>query len=210
MGALNNLMPFCFIAWGQTRIASGLAAILNATTSVFTVVLAHIATHDERMTPNRLGGVLLGVVGVAVMIGPGALGGVAINVLGRAAILGAAICYDCAGIFGRRFLSLPPMVAATGQVTTATVMVLPFALFIDRPWVQPMPGMAAWIAIASAGARLCAVFPHPGHRRGDRPAAGDLDHARRRGVSWHGHTRRADPRRRLLRDGADRSRPHGD
>jgi hypothetical protein len=137
------------------------------------------------MTPNRLGGVLLGVVGVAVMIGPGALGGVAINVLGQAAILGAAICYDCAGIFGRRFLSLPPMVAATGQVTTATVMVLPFALFIDRPWAQPMPGMAAWVAIASAGARLCAVFPHPGHRQGDQPSAGDLDHARRRGVSWH-------------------------
>jgi drug/metabolite transporter (DMT)-like permease len=70
MGALNNLVPFCLIAWGQTRIASGLAAILNATTPLFTVLLAHISTRDERMTPNRPGGVLLGVVGVAVMIGP--------------------------------------------------------------------------------------------------------------------------------------------
>jgi drug/metabolite transporter (DMT)-like permease len=151
MGALNNLVPFCLIAWGQTQIASGLAAILNATTPLFTVLLAHVATHDERMTPNRVGGVLLGVVGVVVMIGPGALSGLTMNVLGQGAILGAAICYACAGIFGRRFRGLPPMVTATGQVTTATIMVLPLALFIDRPWAQPMPGVAAWVAIASAG-----------------------------------------------------------
>jgi drug/metabolite transporter (DMT)-like permease len=55
MGALNNLIPFCLIAWGQTRIASNLAAILNATTPLFTVLLAHVSTRDERMTSNRLG-----------------------------------------------------------------------------------------------------------------------------------------------------------
>ena len=82
MGALNNLIPFCLIAWGQTQIASGLAAILNATTPVFTVLLAHVSTDDERMTPNRLGGVLLGVVAVIVMIGPSGLNGVTTNVLG--------------------------------------------------------------------------------------------------------------------------------
>jgi len=150
MGALNNLIPFCLIAWGQTQIASGLAAILNTTTPVFTVLLAHVSTDDERMTPNRLGGVLLGVVGVIVMIGPSALNGVTTHVLGQVAILGAAFCYACAGIFGRRFRNLPPMVTATGQVTTGAVMVLPLALLIDWPWVQPMPGVAAWAAVASA------------------------------------------------------------
>ena len=102
MGALNNFLPFCLIAWGQTQIASGLAAILNATTPLFTVLLAHVWTHDERMTPNRLGGVLLGIGGVVVMIGPGALNGLTTHVLGQVAILGAAVCYACAGIFGRR------------------------------------------------------------------------------------------------------------
>jgi len=150
MGALNNLIPFCLIAWGQTQIASGLAAILNATTPLFTVLLTHLLTQDERMTPSRLGGVLLGVVGVIVMIGPGALNGLTRNVLGQVAILGAAFCYACAGIFGRRFRRLPPIITATGQVTTGAVMVLPLALFIDRPWAEPMPGMAAWAAIASA------------------------------------------------------------
>ena len=151
MGALNNFIPFCLIAWGQTQIASGLAAILNATTPLFTVLLAHALTRDERMTPNRLGGVLLGVIGVAVMVGPGALHGLTANVLGQAVILGAAVSYACAGIFGRRLRHLPPMVAATGQVTTGALLVLPFALCIDRPWLQPMPGVAACTAGVSAG-----------------------------------------------------------
>ncbi len=150
MGALNNFLPFCLIAWGQTQIASGLAAILNATTPLFTVLLAHLWTHDERMTPNRIGGVLLGVIGVAVMIGPEALRGLTANVLAQVAILGAAFCYACAGIFGRRLRALPVMVAATGQVTGGALLVLPLALFIDRPWSQPMPGAVAWSAVAAA------------------------------------------------------------
>jgi drug/metabolite transporter (DMT)-like permease len=150
MGALNNFLPFCLIAWGQTQIDSGLAAILNATTPLFTVLLAHVLTRDERMTPNRLGGVLLGVIGVGAMIGSSALHGLTANVFGQAAILGAAICYACAGIFGRRLRHLPPMVAATGQVTAGALLALPLALFVDRPWLHAMPGVAAWTSVASA------------------------------------------------------------
>ena len=154
MGALNNFVPFCLIAWGQTQIGSGLAAILNATTPLFTVLLAQIWTHDERMTPNRLGGVLLGLAGVVVMIGPGALGGLVTHapghVLGQLAVLGAAVSYACAGIFGRRFRALPPMVTATGQVTAGALMVLPLALVFDRSWAQPMSALAAWAAVAAA------------------------------------------------------------
>jgi drug/metabolite transporter (DMT)-like permease len=157
MGALNNFIPFCLIAYGQTQIASGLAAILNATTPLFTVLLAHVLTRDERMTRGRLGGVLLGVVGVVVMIGPGALQGLTTNVMGQLAILCAAVCYACAGIFGRRFRGLPPMVTATGQVTAGAVMVLPLALFVDRPWSQPMPGFDSWIAVFSA-ATFCTAL----------------------------------------------------
>jgi len=160
MGALNNFAPFCLIAWGQTHIDSGLAAILIATTPLFTVLLAHVCTHDERMTPNRLGGVLLGIVGVAVMIGPDALTGLTTNVPGQIAILGAAFCYACAGIFGRRFRAMPPTITATGQVTAAALMVLPFALVFDRPWALPMPGMTAWAAVISA-AVFCTALGYP-------------------------------------------------
>jgi drug/metabolite transporter (DMT)-like permease len=123
------------------------------------VLLAHVLTADERMTPNCIGGVLLGVVGVAVMIGPSALHGVTTSVAGQVAILTAAVCYACAGIFGRRLRTLPPMVAATGQVTTGALLVLPLALCIDRPWLQPMPGAAAWIAVAAA-ALFCTALAY--------------------------------------------------
>ncbi len=103
MGALNNLVPFCLIVWGQTAIAGGLAAILNATTPLFTVVLAHWLTRDERLTPAKLAGVATGFLGVAVMIGPGALGGPSAGGSGSAlwaqlAVLGAALSYAFAGI----------------------------------------------------------------------------------------------------------------
>ena len=75
MGALNNLLPFSLIVWAQVHIDSGLAAILNATTPLFTVLLAHLLTADERLTRQRLAGVLLGFAGVALMIGPEALKG---------------------------------------------------------------------------------------------------------------------------------------
>jgi len=134
MGALNNLIPFSLIAWGQVHIDSGLASILNATTPLFTVVLAHVLSAEERLTPGRVAGVLLGLCGVAVLIGPEALAGLGLAGLGQAAVLAAALSYAFAGIFGRRFKGLPPAVAAAGMLSATTVMILPLALVTERPW----------------------------------------------------------------------------
>jgi drug/metabolite transporter (DMT)-like permease len=147
MGALNNVLPFGLIFWGQTHIASGLAAILNATTPLFALVLAHVLTRDERLSANRLAGVLVGLAGAAVMIGPGALGGLGRGVLGQLAVLGAALSYGFAGIFGRRFRGLPPLVPAAGQVTGSTLLVLPLALAVERPWGASPPSAATWGAL---------------------------------------------------------------
>ena len=83
MGLINNLIPFSLISWGQTQISSSLASILNATTPVWTVLLAHFLTDDEKMTSNRLGGVLFGLLGVVIMIGWDALEGIGINLLAQ-------------------------------------------------------------------------------------------------------------------------------
>lgn len=147
LGFLNNLVPFSLIVWGQTQIASGLAAILNATTPLFGVVLAHALTADERLTAPRLAGVLLGIGGVAVIVGPEALGGAGTAVLAQLAVLGAALSYGCAGIYGRRFRGTPPLVTAAGQVTASALMILPVALLVDRPWEGVMPGAATWGAL---------------------------------------------------------------
>src|SRR5919107_4568756 len=134
MGVLNNVIPFSLIFWGQTQIASGLAAILNATTPLFTVLVAHVATKDEKLSAARLLGVLAGVAGVAVMIGPGASAGGGGSTLAKTAVLGAALSYAFAAIWGRRFRGLPPLVTANGQLSAAPLGIAPVALLIDRPW----------------------------------------------------------------------------
>jgi drug/metabolite transporter (DMT)-like permease len=134
MAVLNNVVPFSLILYGQTRIASGLAAILNACAPLFTAVLAHYLTRDERLTPRRLAGVLLGLAGVTVMIGPDSLGGLGRDVVAQLAVLAAGVSYAFAGIYGRRFAGAPPLVTATGQVAASTVLILPVSLLVDRPW----------------------------------------------------------------------------
>lgn len=134
MGVLNNVIPFGLIFWGQREIAAGLAAILNATTPIFTVLLAHLLTQDEKLTRNRMTGVLCGLGGVAVLIGPHALTRFDLGAVSQLAVIGAALSYGFAGIFGRRFRGLPPIVPAAGMLGGATVVVLPIALWFDRPW----------------------------------------------------------------------------
>ena len=149
MGLLNNALPFSLIVWGQTTIASGLAAILNATTPLFTVLLAHAVTADEKLSGPRLLGCALGLAGVALMLGPdvGELGG---NLWPQLAVLAAALSYACAGVWGRRFaaLGLAPVETATGQVTASTLLLLPLVLLADRPWTLAPPGAETWAAIA--------------------------------------------------------------
>jgi drug/metabolite transporter (DMT)-like permease len=146
MGAINNAVPFSLIVWGQTEVAGGFAAILNATTPLFAVLLAHLLTRDERMTTSRTTGVTIGFAGAVTMIGPDAIAGPGASVLAQAAILGAALAYACAGIYGRRFHDMPPVVTATGQVTASSVLVLPLMLVADRPWTIDWPG---WPVAAS-------------------------------------------------------------
>ena len=150
MGFLNNVVPFCLIVWGQTRIASGLASILNATTPLFAVLVAHLLTRDEKMTGGRLAGVLVGFAGVVVMIGPAALSGLGGDaILPELAVLGGALSYSLAGIFGRRFkaMGVAPIASAAGQVTAAAALLLPITLLVDRPWTLAPPGAATWGAI---------------------------------------------------------------
>jgi drug/metabolite transporter (DMT)-like permease len=145
MGLLNNAVPFALFTWGQHHIASGLAAILNATTPMFTVVVAHLLTDDEKITPGKAAGIVVGLAGVVVMLGADLLAGLGTTgLLAQAACLAAALSYAFAGVFGRRFrdMGVPPLATAAGQVTAAMVVVLPLALLLERPWALPVPGPA--------------------------------------------------------------------
>ena len=145
MGFLNNVVPFTLIVWGQAHVASGVASILNATTPLFTVIVAHFLTSDEKMTGSRLLGVAMGFAGVIVMIGGDSLHGLGLDLLAPLACLGAGLSYAFAGVYGRRFkaLGVTPMATATGQVTASSLMLLPVMLLVDQPWTLPMPSTAA-------------------------------------------------------------------
>ena len=153
MGLLNNVLPFVLIVWGQHRIASGLASILNATTPLFTVLVAHVVTSDERLTLLKAAGVGVGFVGAAVMIGADAFGGLGTGVLAQLACLAGALSYAIAGIFGRRFrrMGVTPLATAAGQVSASTLMLLPAMLLVDRPWELAMPHAATWAAVLAVG-----------------------------------------------------------
>ena len=157
MGLLNNVLPFTLLFWGQTHIPSGLAAILNATTPLFTVLVAHVATADEKLNAARLAGLVAGLAGVVVMIGPDVLRDLGANVLAQLACLLAAISYAFAGVYGRRFRGEPALRVAAGQLTASSIILaLPVAL-IDQPWMLPLPSgkaIAALVALAALSTAL--------------------------------------------------------
>ena len=147
MGLLNNVVPFSLIVWAQTEITGSLASILNATTPLFALIVAHLLTRDEKLTGARLSGVLAGFAGVVVIIGPEALAGAGRNLLAQIAVLCAALSYSLAGVFGRRFRGTPALVTAAGQVTCSSLLIAPFALVIEQPWTLASPSPAAVCAL---------------------------------------------------------------
>lgn len=159
LALLNNALPFTLFGWGQTHIASGLASILNATTPIWGVLVAHLFTQDERMTPRKIAGVLLGFAGVAIMIGPMLLANVGTDALAQLACIAASLCYALAAVWARRFrrMGVSPMSVTTGQLTAGALMMLPLALIVDQPWTQPMPPLTAWGAIVAL-ALMCTAF----------------------------------------------------
>jgi drug/metabolite transporter (DMT)-like permease len=149
MGLLNNVIPQSLIVWGQASIPGGLASILNATTPLFAVVVAHVFTQDERLTPNKLAGLLIGIAGVAIMIGPTAFEGLSRGFWAEVAILIASVFYALSGVYGRKFkrMGVDPIATAAGQLTGSTIILLPLALIFEHPLSLAMPSVAAWQAI---------------------------------------------------------------
>ncbi len=148
MAALGNVFPFAMFAFSERHISSGLASIINATTPMFTVIVAHFWTHNEKFAWNKAVGVVCGLVGVSIVIGPSVLsefGGK--SLLGELACLAASISYGFAGVYGRRFSGQSLYAVVTAQMTAATILVLPLTAIFEQPWTQPMPSLTVWSAL---------------------------------------------------------------
>ena len=158
LALINTALPFTLFGWAQTQIASGLASILNATTPIWGVIVAHFFTADEKITPRKAAGVLVGFAGVALMIGPGLFASLGGGALAQLACVVAALSYALAGVWARRFkkMGVSPMSVTTGQLIVGALIMVPVAL-IDKPWTLDWPPLEAIAAIAAL-AVVCTAF----------------------------------------------------
>jgi drug/metabolite transporter (DMT)-like permease len=155
MGLTNNVVPFTLIAWAQgTGVPSGLAAILNAATPIFTVVVAHFMTTDERMTPARVAGVVIGFAGVVLMIGGDVISHAGEHLIPELAIILACVSYAYSATYARRFsrMGLAPLATATGQITASAVIMTVLVVAFDHPWTHAAPSLEAMGAIVGIAA----------------------------------------------------------
>ena len=146
LGLLNNVIPYSCFAFSELRISSGLAAILNATTPVFGVLVGALLRTGQPFTTTRGLAVLFGFIGVAVLIGPAGLKGGG-DFPSELACLLASVSYAFAGFYARRFSWMGPLKVTTGQTTAAALISLPLAAVADRFWTLPSPGAGVWGAM---------------------------------------------------------------
>jgi drug/metabolite transporter (DMT)-like permease len=152
MGAFNTAIPFTLISWGETKIDSGLASILNGTVPLFTIVIAHFWLHDEKITLPRLAGLIVGFVGMVTLVsrdlGPEGLRG---NVWGQFAVIAGSICYATAITFSRRYLrGQPPVVQSTMILLVADALMWIATPLVESPIHLPALPMT-WLAIVWLG-----------------------------------------------------------
>lgn len=157
LGLVNNALPHSLLFIGQLHLSAGLASILNATTPIWTVLIANAMTADERLTTQKIAGCLTGLAGTAVLLGPAALARTDIPFWALLFPIGASMSYGFAAVFGRRFRHLPSPVTAAGQLTASSLIILPVSLAVDHPWALPMPP-AGTIGAVLALALLCTAF----------------------------------------------------
>ena len=158
LGVINCVIPFSLFAWGETQITSGMAALLNATTPLFAVLLAHLAG-SERLSWGRAFGVALGMAGVGVLVGPAAFRHSAGHLLGDGACVLASLSYALASRYSRRIPNLGFVQIAAGQLLAGSLVLLPVAALTDRFWLLPSPDATTWSALAGI-ALLCTALAY--------------------------------------------------
>jgi drug/metabolite transporter (DMT)-like permease len=160
MGILSGALPYTLISWGEQYIDSSLAALLQATMPIFTIMLA-LFLADDRLTWTVVLGVVLGFAGVAVLMLPDIREGLHASLMGQLAIVAASVSYAAAAVFARnRLRGQPPLTSTMGQMTMGAAFAVPLSLLIDRPHsLSPsLPAIASWLALTILGTVIAYVI----------------------------------------------------
>jgi drug/metabolite transporter (DMT)-like permease len=163
MGAVNIAIPFSLITWAELTVDSALAAILNAAVPLFVILIAAVFLRDERITANRLAGLAIGFVGVAILVGFDPADVAGSNIAGEIALIGSTLSYAVGAVYARRNIhGLRPMIPALFQVSFALIMVLVLAFVFERPLevgVTPRAMFAViWLGLLGSGVAYLLFF----------------------------------------------------
>ncbi len=162
IGLVQSALPFLLFSWGEQYISSALASILNGMTPIFTIILAHFFVATDRLTSGKIVGAVLGFAGLVLILLPSLSAGFQSDTLGALAIVVATILYGVAGVYSANHMrGLPPLVAPTGQLLAASVMLLPFAMVVNPIGSFAMPSwqaIASLVALGALGTGLAFVF----------------------------------------------------
>jgi drug/metabolite transporter (DMT)-like permease len=145
MSLTNNVIPFNLIAWGQQEITASVGSILNATTPLFTVIIANYWPNGEKATLNRIFGVIIGFCGVILLMGL-SINDIDNSIIGQAAILLAAISYAISALIGKEIKKIHPAISATYMLSISSVILLPIILFSGNE-LLPQVSKQSMIAI---------------------------------------------------------------
>ncbi len=161
LGLLAHAIPFTLISWGEIYVDSAVAAILNGTTPLFTILIAHYALAEERMSWSKVGGMLLGFQGLLFLVWPTIASGFQASTGGILAVTLASFSYGLAMVYARKFLrTLPSLVAPTTQLILATIYMIPLALYFEHPFSlswPSLPAVGSLVALAVIGTALAFV-----------------------------------------------------
>ncbi len=151
LSLLNNYVPFCLIVYAQHQVTGGMAAVFTATTPLFAIFLAHAMTRDERISGLKLAGIVIGILGVAILAMPDLMAGSQASLLAKLALVTASVLYALGGIYSRSLGHYPPLVISAAHMAMTLLISLPAMLIFDRPWTLPMPGWHVIAAVAATG-----------------------------------------------------------
>ena len=146
----NSIGAWTVLAWGQQYVDSGLASVLNSTSPIFVFFITALVTRHKLLGGRKLAGAILGVFGVAMIVGTDTLRGLGDQMAGQIACLIGAALYAGAAIYGKRFAHISAVATATGTMIWASIVLVPLALLLDQPWtLNPGPMALAATAILS-------------------------------------------------------------
>ncbi|WP_029215686.1 DMT family transporter [Kallotenue papyrolyticum] len=151
LGLINAALPYALFSWGGAHIDSNLAAIYNATTPLFTVLLALLFVREERLSALRTSGVVIGFLGIVYLFGGSATRSAErLHLLGELAAIGASFCYGLGNMWTRRRLrGLDPLQLATGQLLFGALWTVPLVVLVEQPWRSLAPTSTAVLALGT-------------------------------------------------------------